>query len=278
MQWIRGKLIGKGSYGRVYLALNATTGEIMAVKQVEIPKTASDRVDSRQMEVLESLKSESEMLKTVGEHPNIVQYLGIEESADYMSIFLEYVPGGTLRTLLTNRGRFDDLYVRYFTKQILTGLAFLHSKGVVHRDLKSDNILIEPDGVCKISDFGISKTPQDPNAKLFTEMKGTIFWMAPEVLGSRRRGYNCKVDIWSIGCIALEMWSGVRPWDGEELVPVMMKLYQGSSAPPLPSGIELCEEALNFRSKCFTVAPEERPSAAELERHPYLVIPPHWTF
>lgn len=84
-QWVRGDLLGKGSYGRVYLALNATTGEIMAVKQVETPTTPSDRIDSRQVEVMEALKFESDTLKDL-DHPHIVQYLGFEESPEFLSM------------------------------------------------------------------------------------------------------------------------------------------------------------------------------------------------
>lgn len=84
-EWIRGELLGKGSYGRVYLALNATTGEIMAVKQVELPQTASDRTDSRQKEVIDALKFESDTLKDL-DHPHIVQYLGFEQSSEFMSM------------------------------------------------------------------------------------------------------------------------------------------------------------------------------------------------
>jgi mitogen-activated protein kinase kinase kinase ANP1 len=82
---VRGELIGKGTYGRVYLALNATTGEMIAVKQVEIPQTASDREDHRQVSVVEALKSESETLKDL-DHPNIVQYLGFEETPRFLSM------------------------------------------------------------------------------------------------------------------------------------------------------------------------------------------------
>lgn len=84
-QWMRGELLGKGSYGKVYLALNATTGEIMAVKQVELPKTASEKASSQQMDVMRALKFESDTLSDL-DHPNIVSYLGFEESADYLSM------------------------------------------------------------------------------------------------------------------------------------------------------------------------------------------------
>jgi len=89
-KWVKGELIGKGTYGRVYLALNATTGEMIAVKQVELPKTVSDQEDSRQLQMVEALKSESDTLKDL-DHPNIVQYLGFEESADHFSMCVHYV-------------------------------------------------------------------------------------------------------------------------------------------------------------------------------------------
>lgn len=88
---MRGELIGKGTYGRVYLALNATTGEMIAVKQVEIPQTASDKEDQRQVSVVEALKSESETLKDL-DHPHIVQYLGFEETPKFLSMYVLWYP------------------------------------------------------------------------------------------------------------------------------------------------------------------------------------------
>jgi mitogen-activated protein kinase kinase kinase len=85
LRWVRGELIGRGTYGRVYLALNATTGEMIAVKQVEIPRTASDKNDSRQVTVVQALKDESETLRVL-DHPNIVQYLGFEETLSNLSM------------------------------------------------------------------------------------------------------------------------------------------------------------------------------------------------
>lgn len=86
-RWVRGELIGKGTYGKVYVALNATTGEMIAVKQVEIPRTESDRNDSRQVTVVEALKLESETLKDL-DHSNVVQYLGFEETPRYLSMLV----------------------------------------------------------------------------------------------------------------------------------------------------------------------------------------------
>ncbi|TFK30354.1 Pkinase-domain-containing protein [Coprinopsis marcescibilis] len=276
-KWVRGELIGKGTYGRVYLALNATTGEMIAVKQVELPQTPSDRNDSRQNTVVQALKLESETLKDL-DHPHIVQYLGFEETPTNLSIFLEYVPGGSVGSCLHKHGKFSENVTISFTAQILSGLEYLHSKGIIHRDLKADNILVEMQGTCKISDFGISKRTDDLHGGAFTAMQGTVFWMAPEVINTQKKGYNFKIDIWSVGCVVLEMWGGRRPWTGQEMVTVMFKLYEAKLPPPVPSDVLLSELADDFRRKCFAINPDERPSAAELRLHPYLELPPDWTF
>ncbi|PFH50794.1 hypothetical protein AMATHDRAFT_144238 [Amanita thiersii Skay4041] len=276
-KWVRGELIGKGTYGRVYLAMNANTGEMMAVKQVELPQTPSDRNDSRQASVVQALKLECETLKEL-DHPNIVQYLGFEETPSNLSIFLEYVPGGSVGSCLLKHGRFDENVTKSFTYQILDGLHYLHSQGILHRDLKADNILVEMSGICKISDFGISKRTDDIGGGAFTAMQGTVFWMAPEVINTQKKGYNFKVDIWSVGCVVLEMWAGKRPWTGEEMVAVMFKLYQSKLPPPVPDDVSLSELADDFRKRCFAINPEERATAVELMAHPYLKLPPAWHF
>ena len=104
-KWIRGELIGKGTYGKVYVALNATTGEMIAVKQVEIPRTENDRNDSRQVTVVEALKLESETLKDL-DHPNVVQYLGFEETPRHLSML---VLDPVCRYYITNRGNLVSL-------------------------------------------------------------------------------------------------------------------------------------------------------------------------
>jgi mitogen-activated protein kinase kinase kinase len=79
-------------------------------------------------------------------------------------------------------------------------------------------------GICKISDFGISKRTDDIYGGAFTAMQGTVFWMAPEVVNAQRKGYNFKIDIWSVGCVVLEMWGGRRPWTGQEMIAVMFQV------------------------------------------------------
>ena len=92
------------------------------------------------------------------------------------------------------------------------------------QDLKADNILVEESGVCKISDFGISKRTDDINMAAYTSMQGTVFWMAPEVIDAKKKGYNFKIDIWSVGCVVFEMWTGQRPWSGKEAMAVLLQV------------------------------------------------------
>lgn len=165
-KWFKGQLIGKGTYGRVYLGMNATTGEFLAVKQVEVSKHVSASESDRQKEMIAALNQEIETMQHL-DHVNIVQYLGCERKELNMSIFLEYISGGSVGSCLRKHGRFEESVVRSLTRQTLSGLEYLHREGILHRDLKADNILLDVDGTCKISDFGISKksgmcpTPND---------------------------------------------------------------------------------------------------------------------
>ncbi|KAF8905505.1 kinase-like domain-containing protein [Gymnopilus junonius] len=231
------------------MGLNVNTGEVIAVKQVELPQTASDRMKGEMKKIVEALREERETLKDL-DHEHIVQYLGYEESEEYLNIFLQYVSGGTIGTCLSQYGKFNEQVTKQFTAQILDGLVYLHDRGIIHRDLKSDNILVEESGVCKLSDFGISKKLAELKNRAYST-QGTSYWMAPEVFNVPGEGYDSKIDIWSVGCVVLEMWTAKRPWDGYKQMPVIYKLTTDRSAPPLPDDCHLSSAAEEFRKKCF---------------------------
>lgn len=252
---IRGQLIGKGTYGRVYLGMNADNGEVLAVKQVEINARIAGTDRDRIKEMVAALDQEIDTMQHL-EHPNIVQYLGCERGEMSISIYLEYISGGSVGSCLRKHGKFEESVVRSLTRQTLDGLAYLHDMGILHRDLKADNILLDLDGTCKISDFGISKKTDDIYGNDSTNsMQGSVFWMAPEVIQSQGQGYSAKVDIWSLGCVVLEMFAGRRPWSKEEAIGAIFKLGSLNQAPPIPDDVSMniSPAALAFMYDCFTV-------------------------
>ncbi|CAI5760771.1 unnamed protein product [Candida verbasci] len=250
--WIKGELIGRGSFGEVYLGFNVTTGEMLAVKQCKYNSIG-----------LDVLIKEVETMKDL-DHLNIVQYLGYQQTKTTYSLFLEYVAGGSIASCLLSYGKFDSELIQYLTKQVLKGLNYLHKNNIIHRDLKADNLLLELDGICKIGDFGISKKTINVDGPYQNEngsIQGTIFWMAPEVI-QNQDGYSAKIDIWSLGCVVLEMFNGKRPWDNTGAMQAIYNIGRMKSHPPINPEIEEC--AKNFIKKCFTLDPNYRPTAAEL--------------
>ncbi|ORY91228.1 hypothetical protein BCR43DRAFT_480028 [Syncephalastrum racemosum] len=277
VQWIRGKLIGKGSFGRVYLAFNVGTGEVIAVKQVEMPRTKSDLLNKTQRDMIDALYQEIALLRDL-DHNHIVQYLGYgrDDEEGVINIFLEYVSGGSIASRLALQGAFDESLARHFTRQICEGLAYLHSKNILHRDIKAANILVEEDGVCKISDFGLSKKNDysevyDPNSRM--SLRGSIYWMAPEVV--KNESYSAKVDIWSLGCTVIEMFTGQRPWLEVNQIAALYNLGCHKS-PDIPEMIS--PDAKDFLQRCFLIDPSERPTAAELLQHPFCQSDPRLQF
>lgn len=254
-KWMKGQLIGKGTFGRVYLGMNITTGELIAVKQVEVNPKAAGSDKDKIKELVKSLDQEIDTMQHL-DHPNIVQYLGCERKEYSISIFLEYISGGSVGSCIRKHGKFEECVVSSLTRQTLCGLSYLHREGILHRDLKADNILLDLDGTCKISDFGISKKTDNIYGNDITNsMQGSVFWMAPEVIRSQGQGYSAKVDIWSLGCVVLEMFAGKRPWSKEEAIGAIYKLGSLNQAPPIPEDVSrvIGVEGLSFMYDCFTM-------------------------
>lgn len=267
LRWMKGALIGAGSFGSVFLALNALTGELMAVKQVEMPSAGKE--DARKKSMVEALQREIELLKDM-QHPNIVQYLGSSNEDDSLNIFLEYVPGGSVAALLNNYGPLKEPLIRNFVRQILAGLAYLHNKDIIHRDIKGANVLVDNKGGIKISDFGISKKVE---AGLLTSssnhrpsLQGSVFWMAPEVV--KQTSYTLKADIWSLGCLIVEMFTGSHPYPDCSQLQAIFKIGTGGSAPTIPQ--KSTAEAKQFLGQTFELDHNKRPTADELLLNPFL--------
>jgi serine/threonine protein kinase len=120
---------------------------------------------------------------------------------------------------------------------------------------KADNILLDVDGTCKISDFGISKRTNIYGDDPGNSMQGSVFWMAPEVIRPEGQGHSAKIDIWSLGCVVLEMFAGRRPWSKEEAIGAIYKLGSERQAPPIPDDVSsvISPSAIGFLADCHTM-------------------------
>ncbi|EHY56584.1 ATP binding [Exophiala dermatitidis] len=272
--WMKGDLIGEGSFGSVYLALHAVTGELMAVKQVELPNVAKGTEgDKKKTAMIAALRQEINLLQGL-RHEHIVQYLGTSSDEEHLNIFLEYVPGGSIAGMLKQYNTFQEPLVRNFTRQILEGLSYLHARNIIHRDIKGANILVDNRGAVKISDFGVSKkinfNGMNAAPGTRTSLQGSVFWMAPEVV--RQSGQSIKSDIWSVGCLVVEMFTGSRPFPSMTTLQTLFAVGSNNEKPSIPDVAS--EDAKKFLNKTFEVDHEKRPSADELLKEKFLLPMP----
>ncbi|ESW24217.1 hypothetical protein PHAVU_004G112000 [Phaseolus vulgaris] len=258
-RWKKGKLLGRGTFGHVFVGFNKESGEMCAMKEVTL---FSD--DAKSKESAKQLMQEITLLSRL-RHSNIVQYYGSETVGDKLYIYLEYVAGGSIYKLLQEYGQFGELAIRSFTQQILSGLAYLHAKNTVHRDIKGANILVDTNGRVKLADFGMAKHITGQSCPL--SFKGSPYWMAPEVI-KNSNGCNLAVDIWSLGCTVLEMATTKPPWSQFEGVAAMFKIGNSKELPTIPD--HLSSEGKDFVRKCLQRNPHNRPSASELLDHPFV--------
>ncbi|XP_059629235.1 mitogen-activated protein kinase kinase kinase YODA-like isoform X2 [Cornus florida] len=257
--WKKGKLLGRGSFGHVYVGFNNDSGEMCAMKEVTL---FSD--DAKSKESAKQLVQEISLLSRL-RHPNIVQYYGSEAVGDKLYIYLEYVSGGSIYKLLQEYGQLGELAIRSYTKQILSGVAYLHAKNTVHRDIKGANILVDPNGRIKLADFGMAKHISGQSCPL--SFKGSPYWMAPEVI-KNSNGYSLPVDIWSLGCTVLEMATTKPPWSQYEGVAAMFKIGNSKELPAIPN--HLSDDGKDFVRQCLRRNPLHRPTATQLLEHPFV--------
>ncbi|KAH8500386.1 hypothetical protein H0E87_015590 [Populus deltoides] len=265
IRWRKGELIGCGAFGRVYMGMNLDSGELLAVKQVSIAASSASK-EKTQAHIRE-LEEEVKLLKNLS-HPNIVRYLGTAREDDSLNILLEFVPGGSISSLLGKFGSFPESVIRMYTKQLLLGLEYLHKNGIMHRDIKGANILVDNKGCIKLADFGASKKVVElATINGAKSMKGTPYWMAPEVI--LQTGHSFSADIWSVGCTVIEMATGKPPWSQQyQEVAALFHIGTTKSHPPIPEHLSI--EAKDFLLKCLQEVPNLRPAASELLQHPFV--------
>jgi serine/threonine protein kinase len=241
--------------------MEARTGQLMAVKEVML-----DSQDDKDDKFRKSLQNEIDLLKDI-KHPRIVQYLGHDYLEGRLYIYLEYMPGNSISQVLSQFGALDEPLCARYTHHLLEGLEYLHTRDppVLHRDVKGANILVGLDRTVKLSDFGCSK--RSFGTAIHT-LRGSIPWMAPEVM-TQTVGYGRKADIWSLGCVLIEMTTAETPWGTfDNHLAAMVRIAMSEETPPVPQNLSTaCRE---FMIACTRRAPQERPDAADLLKHEFV--------
>mmetsp|Transcript_54672 Transcript_54672/g.119274 ORF Transcript_54672/g.119274 Transcript_54672/m.119274 type:complete len:590 (+) Transcript_54672:285-2054(+) len=258
--WRRGKRVGTGS-----------TGEVFLVDDERIGRFAAKLVMTRDEESVAQLKEEIAIMQKL-RHANIVQYLGSATHQSDQYILMEYLGGGSVHALIQGQhpNGLPMPMLHSYGKQMLAGLHFLHGEMVIHRDLKGDNLLRSSDGaIVKLADFGSSQRLQT-DLTLTSEvrsLRGSPYWMSPEHIQGLRCGR--KADIWSFGCVLLEMLTGSPPWHDPaaphghvSVFQVLNRIVAATTPPPMPA--EMPHALRSLMLACFNRDIEQRPTTTEL--------------
>lgn len=238
--------IGKGAYGSVHKGENIQTGQVVALKIINLD-TEDDDVGDIQREVA--------LLTQLRDAPNVTQYYGCYLDGPRVWIVMEYAEGGSVRTLMKacKDNIIEEKYAVLIIREVLRGLAFLHKSGIIHRDLKAANILITATGKVMICDFGVSALLITTSSKRNT-LIGTPHWMAPEV--AHGVAYDIKADIWSLGIVIYEMVKGNVPhaqiFDQHKLLQMIPRM----KPPRLIEG-EGSIQLREFVSQCLRESPKD---------------------
>jgi len=246
--------IGEGSTGVVCIAIEKNSGRQVAVK----------KMDLRRQQRRELLFNEVVIMRDY-HHPNIVEMYDSFLVGDELWVVMEYLEGGALTDIVTH-ARMDEEQIATVCLQCLQALAFLHSQGVIHRDIKSDSILLAADGRVKLSDFGFcAQVSQElPKRK---SLVGTPYWMSPEVIS--RLPYGPEVDIWSLGIMVIEMVDGEPPFFNEPPLQAMRRI-RDMPPPKLRNATKVSARLQGFLDRMLVRDPAQRATAFELLHHPFL--------
>ncbi|KAG8449166.1 hypothetical protein GDO86_016006 [Hymenochirus boettgeri] len=252
--------VGSGTYGDVYKARNLQTGELAAVKIIKLEP--GDDFSLIQQEIF--------MVKEC-KHTNIVAYFGSYLCREKLWICMEYCGGGSLQDIYHVTGPLTERQIAYMCRETLQGLAYLHSKGKMHRDIKGANILLTDNGDVKLADFGVAAKITATIAKRKSFI-GTPYWMAPEVAAVEKNGgYNQLCDIWAVGITSIELAELQPPMFDLHPMRALFLMSKGSFQPPkLKEKIKWSHTFHSFVKVSLTKNPKKRPPAEQLLAHNFV--------
>ncbi|KAI1744037.1 kinase-like domain-containing protein [Xylaria scruposa] len=272
MSYSKQKKIGQGASGSVYVA-KVKEGAISPVAR-EVLRSFGSRaqVAIKQMDLAHQPRKElivnEIMVMKDSKHRNIVNFLDafLRNNNSELWVVMEYMEGGALTDVIDNNPVITEEQISTICLETCRGLQHLHSQNIIHRDIKSDNVLLDARGNVKITDFGFCAKLTETKSKRAT-MVGTPYWMAPEVV--KQKEYGPKVDIWSLGIMAIEMIESEPPYLNEEPLKALY-LIATNGTPRLKKPEKLSKELKAFLSVCLCVDVKSRASADELLQHDFL--------
>jgi len=272
--YVKQKKIGQGASGSVYIAKvkvpNETTSPVAAKlyrRDGSDARVAIKTMDLRHQPRKELIVNEILVMRE-SVHPNIVNYLDsfLVENDTELWVIMEYMNGGALTDVIENNNLITEDQISAICNETCKGLAHLHAQDIIHRDIKSDNVLLDSHGRVKITDFGFCAKLTVDKGKRVT-MVGTPYWMAPEVV--KQKEYGPKVDIWSLGIMCIELIENEPPYLNEE--PLKALFLIATNGTPKLKHPEKCSVSLkNFLSTCLCVDVKSRSTADELLQTDFL--------
>ncbi|XP_028617176.1 putative sperm motility kinase W, partial [Grammomys surdaster] len=243
--------LGEGGFGTVKLAWHLKTNALVAIKMVQITKKN-----------ISIILSERAILETLN-HPNIIRLFQVIITSSHIYFVMEYAPGGSLFELIQEKGPLQEEEAKTIFGEIVAATKYCHNLGIIHRDIKPQNVLIDAEGTVKLTDFGLS-IKRRPGS-LLKRKCGTKEFYAPElVLGELYDGR--KTDVWSLGVLLYFVTTGYYPFTGSTRKQMENKIIMGTYK--IPSNFSAQLE--NLIHQLFTVSPEMRPSIEDIERHPWI--------
>jgi 5'-AMP-activated protein kinase catalytic alpha subunit len=253
------KMIGKGSFGKVHLGLHILTGKKVAIKCID---KAHIKEEKAQKKIIQEVK----ILRSL-DNINIIRILEVFENKKYVFIVTEFATNGDLLKYMRENGLLKEKMTKKIAVQILRGLEYCHSKNILHRDVKLDNILLDSKMRVKLCDFGVSRFMPSAADELVFERCGTPAYIAPEVIsGTGYAGFNA--DIWSLGVLLYALMTGTIPFKAKN-IPDLHKIILHNDF-SFPSGIFLSQQFKSLIRIMLIKDPSKRIVLDEIWRHDWL--------